>query len=111
MNKYDTRIDLIDGYWIGADRLNYILCQTYIGKESIKGGKKIGGKLTTTEISYHRTINEALEKFMKLHAKDHTADFKGDIAEYAKFIAEKQNEAVKRLSVVWNASEAKKELE
>ena len=111
MNKYETKIDLIDGYWIGADRLNYILCQTYIGKESVKGGKKVGGKLTTTEISYHRTITDALEKFLKVYTKDHTADFKGSIAEYSKFIAETQNEAVKRLSVVWNASQAKKEVE
>lgn len=47
----------------------------------------------------------------KVYAKDHTADFKGNIAEYSKFIAETQNEAIKRLSVVWNASEAKKEVE
>ena len=111
MNKYETKIDLIDGYWIGADRLNYILCQTYVGKESVKGGKKVGGKLTTTEISYHRTITDALEKFLKVYNKDRTADFKGSIAEYSKFIAETQNEAIKRLSVVWNVSQAKKGLE
>lgn len=107
----ELHIDLLDGYWIGADRFNYILKQTYVSKEVVRNGKTMGGGPVTNEISYHKTVPQAIEKFLKVYSKDHTADFKGSIAEYSKFIAETQNEAVKRLSVVWNASQAKKEVE
>lgn len=107
----ELHIDLLDGYWIGADKFNYILKQTYVSKEVVRNGKTVGGGPVTNEISYHKTVPQAIEKFLKVYTKDHAADFDGDIAEYAKVIEEKQNEAIKRLSVVWNASGAKKGLE
>lgn len=106
----ELHIDLLDGYWIGADRFNYILKQTYVSKEVVRNGKTIGGGLVTNEISYHKTVPQAIEKFLKVYSKEHMTDFDGDIAEYAKVIEEKQNEAIRRLSVVWNVSEAKKGL-
>lgn len=107
----ELHIDLLDGYWIGADSLNYILKQTYISKRVMRGGKEVGGEMVTKDVGYYKTVFDAIRKFFKIYEKEHGEPYSGDWAEYGDYLEAKQNEAIRRLSVVWDASKAKKELE
>lgn len=107
----ELHIDLLDGYWIGADAYNYILRLDYISDVVKRNGKMVGGQKVTKDVGYYKTVFDAIRKFFKIYEKEHGEPYSGDLAVYGDYLETKQNEAIRRLSVVWNASETKKGLE
>lgn len=107
----ELHIDLLDGYWIGADAYNYILKFDYISEVVKRNGKMVGGQKVTKDVGYYKTPWDAIRKFFKIYERDHGEPYDGPLVGYDNYIEYKHNEALQRLSVVWNASQAKKEVE
>lgn len=99
----ELHIDLLDGYWIGADTYNYILKKTYVSENVIRKGKEVGGELKTVDVGYYKTPWDAVKKFFKIYEREHGEAYSGDLVGYDKYLEDKYNEAIRRLSVVWKA--------
>lgn len=100
----ELHIDLLDGYWVGADEKNYILKKTYVSEKRKRDGKEVGGELVTKDVGYYKAPWDAVAKFFKIYEREHGEAYEGDLAGYDKYMAAKHNEAIRRLSVVWEAS-------
>lgn len=81
------KIILNNEYSIEQDTYCYILKKTTItyGNADNKSDKP---RISTKTICYPHTLEDAIEKFIKLTIDDKTKDFEGDLKEYVKRIKE-----------------------
>ena len=91
------KIELINGYYIEVDALNYTLKQRYIGET--KDGQP---KDSVRVIGYYGKFEEAIHSFLKRNQLDCMADMSMDLDTYVKSIAECNLKAVQALQKAWS---------
>lgn len=89
------KIDLINGYYIEVDSMNYTLMQKYMGKD--KEGKP---KESVRTLGYFTTLNGALDKFLRLNQIDVLADMGMGMHDYVKKVEESNRMAVEAIKRV-----------
>ena len=94
------KIELINGYYIEVDALNYTLKQRYIGET--KDGQP---KDSVRVIGYYGKFEEAIHSFLKRNQLDCMADMSMDLDTYVKSIAECNSNAVQAIQKAWRGSE------
>lgn len=90
------KIELINGYYIEVDALNYTLRQRYEGKT--KDGQP---KESERVIGYYGKFEEAVRSFLKRNQLDCMADMSMDLDTYVKSIAECNLNAVQTIQKAW----------
>lgn len=90
-----ARINLIIGYYVDKDPLNYTLKQKYIGT-----GKDNQPKEMERTIGYFGNMTDAVEECIKRICDEETASFDDDIKEYAEVIDLIARNAVSKLHKV-----------
>ena len=89
------RIDLINGYYIEVDSMNYTLMQKYMGKD-----KECNPKESVRTLGYFTTLNGALDKFLRLNQIDVLADMSMGMRDYVKKVEESNRMAVQAVKRV-----------
>lgn len=89
------RIDLINGYYIDIDSMNYTLMQKYDGKD-----KEGNAKEAVRTLGYFTTLEGALKKFLTLNHIDVMADMGMGMHDYVKKVEESNRMAVQAVKRV-----------
>ena len=86
------KIELINGYYIEIDPLNYTLKQKYISEKTGKEAERVFG--------YFSTLQGVLDKFLRLNQIDVLADMSMGMFDYVKKVEESNKMAVQAIKRV-----------
>lgn len=89
------RVNLLNGYYIEIDSMNYTLMQKYIGKD--KDGNP---KEAVRVLGYFTTLKGAVDKYLKVTQLDEMADTSMEMEEYVKKVEESNKMAVQAIKRV-----------
>ena len=91
------QIELINGYYIDVDPMNYTLMQSYRPKDKDGSLKE---KESVRTLGYFTTLNGALDKFLRLNQIDVLADMGMGMIDYVKKVEESNRMAVQAIKRV-----------